>query len=86
VSRSLNVAALAFSSVQMLPVIHGFWLEYMYEDQHGGDVIDALVDEAQVVYSSMPLDESRNIFQSCSVESALSDHFRNELSALVFVC
>ena len=91
-SRSLNVAALAFSSVQMLPVIHGFWLEYMYEDQHGGDVIDAFVDEAQVVYSLMPLDESRNIFQSvlakqpCSVESALSDHFRIELSALVFVC
>ena len=29
VSRSLKVAALAFSSVRMLPVIHGFWLEYV---------------------------------------------------------
>ena len=36
----------------------------------------------EVVCSSMPLDESRNIFQSvlakqsCSVASASSDHFR----------
>jgi hypothetical protein len=35
----------------------------------------------EVVYSAMPLDESRNIFQSvlanlsCSVASASSDHF-----------
>ena len=38
----------------------------------------------EVVYSSMPLDESQNIFQSvlakqcCSVASASSDHFRVE--------
>ena len=28
-SRSLKAAALAFSSVQMLPVIHGFWVGYV---------------------------------------------------------
>ena len=49
----------------------------------------------EVLYSSMPLDESRNIFQSVlakqsrSVASASSDHFRIEslvLPALVFAC
>jgi hypothetical protein len=48
----------------------------------GDDVINALIDE--VVYFSMPLEESRNIFQSvlaiqsCSVASASSDQFRFE--------
>ena len=47
----------------------------------GDDVIDALINEAGVVNSSMPLDESQNIFQSvlekqsCSLASASFDHF-----------
>ena len=36
------------------------------------DVIDALTDEADVVYSSMPLEESRNIFQSVLANSPVA--------------
>jgi hypothetical protein len=42
----LKAAALAFSSVQMLPVIHCFWLGYVRTVTVGDDVIDALIDEA----------------------------------------
>ena len=85
VTYSLKAAALAFSSVQILPVIHGFWL---------GNVRTVTVETTslmhllmkpvtEVVYSSMPLDESRNIFQSvlakqsCRVASASSDQLSN---------
>ena len=93
-SRSLKAAALAFSSMWMLPVIHGFWLGYVRTVTVGMTSSMHLL-MTEVVYSSMPLDESRNILQSvlakqsCSVASASSDHFRIEqvtalLPALVF--
>jgi hypothetical protein len=61
------------------------------------NVVDALIEPmTEVVFSSMPLDESRNIFQSvlakqfCSIASALSDHSILSESlvfpALVFAC
>jgi hypothetical protein len=70
--RSLKAAALPFSSVQMLPVIHGFWLGNVRTVNCGDNVIDALIDEAG---------ESQNIFQSvlakqsCSLAFASSDPF-----------
>ena len=41
-AESLKAASLPFSSVWMMPVIHGFLLGYV----RGDDVIDALIDEA----------------------------------------
>ena len=75
-SRSLKAAALPFSSVQMLHVIHGFWLGYVLTVTVGTTSSMHLL-----IYSSMPSEESRNIFQSvqakqsCSLASASSDHF-----------
>ena len=70
----------------MLPVIHGFWLGYVRIVTVGTTSSMHLLMKpmTEVVYSSMLLDESRNIFQSvlakqsCSVASASSDHFRIE--------
>ena len=84
VSCYLKAGALAFSSMRMLPVIHGFLLECVRTVTVGMTSSMHLLMKpmTEVVYSSMPLDESRNIFQSglakqsCSVASASSDHFR----------
>jgi hypothetical protein len=60
----------------MLPVILGFWLGYVTVGTHL-----LMKPMTEVVYSSVTLDESQNIFQSvlakqsCSVASASSDHF-----------
>ena len=64
VSCSLKEAALAFSSMWMLPVIHGFWLGYVRTVTVGTTSSMHLLMKpmTEVVYSSMPLDESRNIF------------------------
>ena len=65
VSQSLKATALAFSSVQMLPVIHGFWRGYVRRVAVEATSMHLLMKPVtQVVYSSMPYDESRNIFHS----------------------
>jgi hypothetical protein len=66
VSRSLKAEALAFSSVRMLRVIHGFWLGYVRTVTVGTTSSMHLLMKpvTEVVDSSMPLDESHNIFQS----------------------
>ena len=82
-SHSLKVAALAGSSVRMLPVIHVFWLGYVRTVTVGTTSSMHLLMKAvtDVVYSSMPSDESLNIFQSvlakqsCSLASVSSDYF-----------
>ena len=96
--RSLKVAAVAFSSMRMLPVIHGFWLGYVRTVTVGTSSSMHLLMKlmTEVVYSSMPLEESWNIFQSVlakqsrSLASALSDHFLlNDslvLPDLIFAC
>ena len=76
------MVALAFSSVRMLPVIHGFWLGYVRMVTVGttSSMHSLMMPITDVVYSSMPLEESQNIFQSvlakqsCSLASASSDH------------
>jgi hypothetical protein len=80
---SLKAAALAFSSVRMLPVIHGFCLGYVRTVIVGTmSSIDLLMKPmTNVVYYSMPLLKSWNIFQSVlakqsgSLAFASSDHF-----------
>ena len=70
----------------MLPVIHGFWLGYVRTVNVGAMSLMHLLmtPVTEVVYSSMPLDESQNTFlfviakQSCCLTSASSDHFRIE--------
>ena len=66
VSHSLKVAGIAYSSVQMLPVSHGFWLGNVHAVTVGMMSLMHLSRKlvTEVVYSSMPLDESRNIVQS----------------------
>ena len=61
-SLSLKVAALVFSSVKMLPVIHRFWLGYVLTVTVGMTLLMNLLMKTvtEVVYSSMPL----SIFQS----------------------
>ena len=67
----------------MLPVIHGFWLGYVRTVTVGTTSLMHLLMKpmTEVVYSSMTLDESQNIFQSvqakqsCSLASTSSDHF-----------
>ena len=70
-SCSLKAAALAFSSLRMLPVIQGFWLGYVRTITVGTMSSMHLLMKplTEVVYSSMPLDESRNIFQSVLAKS-----------------
>ena len=63
-SLSLKVAALAFSSVQMLPVINVFWLGYLVTVGMTSSMHLLMKPVTEVVYSSMPLDEYRNIFQT----------------------
>ena len=57
------MAALAFRSVQMLPVILGFWLGYVHTVTVGTTLLMHLLMKPviDVVNSSMPEDESRNI-------------------------
>ena len=72
-----------FSSERMLPVIDGFWLGYVRTVTVGTTSSMHLLMKpmTDVVYSSMPSEESWNIFQSllakqsCSLTSASSDHF-----------
>ena len=79
-SCSLKTTALAFSSVRMLPVIHDFWLGYVRTVTVGTTSSMHLLMKpmTDVVYSSMPLEESKNIFQpvlakqSCSLASGAS--------------
>ena len=85
-------AALPFSSVRMLPVIHGFWLGYVRRVTVG-TISSMMKPVTDVVYSSMPSEESRNIFQSvlakqsCSLAFASSEHFFiDRVTALVFAC
>jgi hypothetical protein len=63
---SLKVAALAFSLVWMLPVIHCFWLGYVRTFTVGMTLLMHLLMKpvTELAYSSMPLDKSQNIFQS----------------------
>ena len=76
-SRFLKAAALAVSLVRMLPIIQCFWLGYVCMVTVGTTLSMHLLMKpvTEVVYSSMPLDESQNIFhyvlskQSCSVAS-----------------
>ena len=83
VSCSLKAAALVFSSVRILPVIHGFWLGNVRMVTVGttSSIHLLMKPVTEVVYSSTPLDESWKLFQSvlakqsCSVASASSDHF-----------
>ena len=74
VSRSLKAAALAFSSMWMLPVIQGFWLRYVRTVTVGTTSSMHLLMKpmTEVVYSSMPLDESQNIFQSVLAKQSCS--------------
>ena len=69
----LKTAALPFSSVQMLPVIHGFWLEYVRTVIVGTTSSMYLLTKpvTDVMFSSMPLEESRNIFQSVLAKSPI---------------
>jgi hypothetical protein len=79
----MKAAALAFSSVWMLPVTLCFWLGYVRTVTVGTMSSKHLLIKpmTDVMYYSMPLEESRNIFQSvlakqsCSLASASSDHF-----------
>ena len=48
---SEGIAGFVINSVRILPVIHGFWLGYVRT-------------VTEVVYSTVPLDESQNVFQS----------------------
>uniref|UniRef100_A0A4W5LR58 Uncharacterized protein n=1 Tax=Hucho hucho TaxID=62062 RepID=A0A4W5LR58_9TELE len=67
----------------MFPVIHGFWLGYVRTVTVGTTTLMHLLMKpmTDVVYSSMPFEESRNIFQSvvakqcCSLASASCNHF-----------
>ena len=62
----MKAAALAFSLVRMLPVIYGFWLWYVRTVTVGTTSSMHLLMKpvTDVVYYSMPLEESLNIFQS----------------------
>jgi hypothetical protein len=70
-------------SVRLLPVIQGFWLENVRTVNVGvmSSMHLLMNPVTEVIYSSMQLDKSLNIFQSvlakqsCSVASASSDHF-----------
>ena len=82
----------------MLPVINGFWLGYVRTVTVGTTSSMHLLMKplTDVVYSSMPSEDSQNIFQfvlakqSCSLASASSDHFfidRNqEVRIMVIIC
>ena len=82
-AAALKAAALPFSSVRMLPVIHGFWLGYECTVTVGTTLSMHLLMKpvTDAMYSSMPSEESWNIFQSvlakqsCSLASASSDYF-----------
>ena len=62
---SLKAAALAFSSMRMLSVIHGYWLGYVRSVPVETTLSMHLLMKpmTEVVYFSMSLDESCNMFQ-----------------------
>jgi hypothetical protein len=64
----LKAAVLPFSSVLMLPVIHGFWLGYVRTVIMGTtSSMHLLLKPVTDVVYSMPLEEFRNIFQCDTV-------------------
>ena len=64
----MKVAALPFSSVRMLPVIHDFWLGYVRTVTVGTtSAMNLLIKPVtDVVYSSMSSEESQNMFRDSS--------------------
>ena len=70
----LETAALVFSSVRMLPVIRGFWLGYVHTVTVGTTSSMHLLMKpmTDVVYFSMPSEESRNMFQSVLAKQSCS--------------
>ena len=76
VSRSLKAAALAFSSMRMLPVIHRFWLGYVRTVTVGTTSLMHLLMKpmTEVIYSSMPLDEYQNMSHAVQAKQSCSIH------------
>ena len=84
--RKMSVKTLDSWPALTLCLFDGFWLVYVRTVTVGTTSSMHLLMKpmTEVVYSSMPLDESWNIFQSvlakqsCSVAAESSDHFRTE--------